>query len=89
MTWEVPSRHRRFYHYSRRPSGNPERRPVATPPVLPFQESLELCSNYTIKDAFFGITRDVDGGGFADIQTQLEGHAIAKGNCPGAECSPQ
>ena len=37
---------------------------VAT--VLPLQKSLELFGNYTIKDAFFGITGDINRSGFAD-----------------------
>ncbi len=45
--------------------------------VLPLQESLQLCSNCTIKDAFFGITGDINRSGFADGEARPGGHEIA------------
>ena len=45
--------------------------------MLPFQKSLELCSNHTIKDAFFGIAGDIDRSGFADGEAQPGGYEIA------------
>ena len=54
-----------------------EPRHVALPAVLPFQESLELCGDYPIKDAFFGISGTVNRGGLADGEAGLGEHEIS------------
>src|SRR3990172_9444752 len=44
--------------------------------VPPFQESFQLFGDYTIKDAFFGITGAVCRSGFADGKARPERHEI-------------